>query len=93
MKRTLFLSRIAWILNGCFLLSLLLRLTDMGRIPPDLTGTLVIAGWVLSPLMNACVFFMALTRIRDRSAILLGRFYIVYLIALVLQLLFITRLI
>ena len=93
MKRTLFFSRLAWILNCCFLLSLLLRLTEIGRLPADLTGTLVIAGWVLSPLVNAYVFFIAITRIHDRSAILLGRYYIVYLILLVFQLLFIIRLI
>ncbi|MCA6463023.1 MAG: hypothetical protein IM541_05810 [Chitinophagaceae bacterium] len=93
MKWTLFLSRLAWILNVCFVITLILRLGDTSALHPDFIGTLVIAGWVLAPLVNGLVFLVALIHRKHHPPILLGRYYAVYLIVLALQLLFITRLI
>lgn len=93
MKWTLFLSRLAWILNACFVITLFLRLGDISALQPDLIGTLVISGWVLAPVVNGLVFLVALIHRHHQPPIIFGRFYTVYLIALLLQLLFITRLI
>jgi phosphatidylserine synthase len=93
MKWTLFLSRLAWILNACFVITLILRLGDISALQPDLIGTLVISGWVLAPVTNGLVFLVALIHRHHHPPILLGRYYAVYLVILILQLLFITRLI
>lgn len=93
MKWTLFLSRVAWILNACFVITLVLRLGDISNLQADFIGTLVIAGWVLAPMVNGLVFLVAIIHRHHHPRILLGRYYAVYLIILALQLLFITRLI
>ena len=93
MKWTLFLSRLAWILNACFVITLILRLGDISALQSDLIGTLVISGWVIAPVTNGLVFLVALIHRHHHPPILLGRYYAVYLVILILQLLFITRLI
>ncbi|MFN5361744.1 MAG: hypothetical protein ACK5B4_01590 [Bacteroidota bacterium] len=93
MKWTLFLSRITWIFNACFLLSLLLRWVDTGTGFDEIKRTLVVAGWVLAPIMNAFLVLIGLLFRRQAPPFLLQKYYAVYLVILLLQLLFITRLI
>ena len=93
MKWTLFLSRITWIFNACFLLSLLLRWVDTGTGFDEIKRTLVVAGWVLAPILNGWLFLIGLLFRRQETPFLLRKYYAVYLMLLLLQLLFITRLI
>jgi hypothetical protein len=93
MNWTLFLSRIAWIANACFLASLWIMYGNQTIIPESIQSTLVILGWMVAPLLNASILIIRFVYKNPQKPILLAKFYPVYLLFLIVQLLYITKIV
>ena len=91
MNWTLFLSRIAWIANACFLASLWIMYGNQTIIPESIQSTLVILGWMVAPLLNLTILIIRLVYCNPPKPILLAKYYGVYLLFLIAQLLYITK--
>jgi hypothetical protein len=91
MNWTLFLSRIAWIANACFIASLLIMYGNQTIIPESIQSTLVILGWLVAPLLNLTILIIRFVFRDPPKPILLARYYPVYLLFLIAQLLYITK--
>lgn len=94
MRWLLFLSRLAFICNVCFLLAFSLKLTKWIA-DQDLSATIIVIGFVMvvlfNPLVNLCYLVLALVRRKALSMVpawlitanifflLLQFFYILYL--------------
>jgi len=91
MNWTLFLSRIAWIANACFIASILIMYGNQTIIPESIQSTLVILGWLVAPLLNLTILIIRFVFRDPPKPILLARYYPVYLLFLIAQLLYITK--
>ena len=93
MNWTLFLSRIAWIANACFLASLWIMYGKQAIIPASIQSTLVVLGWMVAPVLNVTVLIIRFGYRNPPKPILLAKYYPVYLLFLIVQLLYITKIV
>jgi hypothetical protein len=93
MNWTLFLSRIAWIANACFLASLWIMYGKQTILPESIQSTLVILGWMVAPLLNFSMLIIRFVYRNPPKPILLTRYYPVYLLFLLIQLLYIFKIV
>lgn len=93
MNWTLFLSRIAWIANACFLASLWIMYGNQTLLPASIQSTLVILGWIGAPLLNLLVLVIRIIFRNPPKPILLAKYYPVHLLFLVVQLLYIFKIV
>ena len=93
MNWTLFLSRIAWIASACFLASLWIMYRNQTVNPGSIQSTLVILGWMVAPLLNITILIIRFVFRDPPKPILLARYYPVYLLFLIVQLLYITKIV
>ncbi|MEI6583398.1 MAG: hypothetical protein WCO43_07370 [Chitinophagia bacterium] len=93
MNWTLFLSRIAWIANACFLASLWIMYGKQTIIPASIQSTLVVLGWMVAPVLNVTVLIIRFGYRNPPKPILLAKYYQVYLLFLIVQLLYITKIV
>jgi hypothetical protein len=93
MNWTLFLSRIAWIANACFMASLCIMYGKQTIIPESIQSTLVVLGWMVAPLLNVTILIIRFVFRNPPKPILLARYYPVYLVFLIVQLLYITKIV
>ncbi len=91
MKWTLFLFRIALITNACFILTVVLRWIDISIIPLTIMSTLVIAGWVLAPVVNTTLLVLAIFSPKPTPAVLTKAYQLIYILFLLIELLFINK--
>jgi len=91
MKWTLFLFRIALITNVCFLITVVLRWIDIAFIPAAIMSTLVIAGWVLAPIVNATLLVLSFFSPKPALAVLSKTHQLIYILFLLIELLFINK--
>jgi|GEM_PF-6297929 len=91
MKWTLFLFRIALITNACFLISVVLRWIDITFIPANIMSTLVIAGWVLAPIVNVTLLVLSFFSPKPTPAVLSKTHQLIYILFLLIELLFINK--
>jgi len=93
MNWTLFLSRIAWIANASFLASLWIMYGKQAIIPASIQSTLVVLGWMVAPVLNVTVLIIRFGYRNPPKPILLAKYYPVYLLFLIVQLLYITKIV
>lgn len=93
MNWTLFLSRIAWIANACFLASLWIMYGKQTILPESIQSNLVILGWMVAPLLNFSMLIIRFVYRNPPKPILLTRYYPVYLLFLLIQLLYIFKIV
>ena len=93
MNWTLFLSRIAWIANTCFLACLWIMYGKQTIIPESIQSTLVVLGWMVAPLLNFSMLIIRFVYRNPPKPILLARYYPVYLLFLLIQLLYIFKIV
>jgi hypothetical protein len=93
MNWTLFLSRIAWIANACFIASLWIMFGKQTIIPASIQSTLVVLGWMVAPVLNVTVLIIRFGYRNPPKPILLAKYYPVYLLFLIVQLLYITKIV
>ncbi|MBU3743203.1 MAG: hypothetical protein FGM61_01470 [Sediminibacterium sp.] len=91
MKWTLFLFRIALITNACFLLTVVLRWITIAMIPTTIMSTLVIAGWVLAPIVNVAMLILAKFYPKPTPVVLSKQYQLIYILFLLIELLFINK--
>lgn len=91
MKWTLFLFRLALITNACFLLTIVLRWVDISVIPATIMSTLVISGWVLAPIVNVGLIIISIFSPKPKPAIVTTRYQLIYILFLLIELLFINK--
>lgn len=91
MKWTLFLFRIAILTNACFLVTVVLRWINIAMIPAAFMSTLVIAGWVLAPLVNSALVFLTIVMPKPRPPVLSKPYPLIYIFFLLIELLFINK--
>lgn len=93
MKWTLFLFRIALITNACFLITVVLRWIDIAMIPATFMSTLVIAGWVLAPIVNSTMVVLAIFSAKPTPTVLSKKYQLIYILFLLIELLFINKIV
>jgi hypothetical protein len=62
-------------------------------LPESIQGTLVILGWIVAPLLNLTILIIRFVFRDPPKPILLARYYPVYLLFLIVQLLYITKIV
>ncbi len=93
MNWTLFLSRIAWIANACFIASLWIMYVKQTIIPESIQSTLLVLGWLVAPLLNLTILIIRFVFRNPPKPILLAKYYPIYLVFLIVQLLYITKIV
>ena len=91
MKWTLFLFRIALITNVCFVITVLVRWIDISSIPATIMSTLVIAGWVLAPIVNTVMIVIGIFSAKPSAVVFTKKYQLIYILFLLIELLFINK--
>jgi hypothetical protein len=62
-------------------------------IPASIQSTLVVLGWMVAPVLNVTVLIIRFGYRNPPKPILLAKYYPVYLLFLIVQLLYITKIV